>query len=184
MQQQLRDLDKRQAARHLRLDLALLSVLVLIVAKFGDWRGLVDGAAAFLRAFPDHYTPVFDFVHGRMDPYLAICLFTADIYFLLKTYYIERVTVLNAHKKYSAHRTTAFVAIHGIGSTLEFTLGLLAVLRPDSKLLAYCTALLAFFVNIPTGFMLSPGVFGEERSGSNSITNLQEYKSSQENKVI
>ena len=43
----------------------------------------------------------------------------------------------NAHKKYKALKTTLFVKIHGSGSSLEFVLGLFAVLFPENKGFAY-----------------------------------------------
>jgi len=183
---------------HTILDASLVACIAAVVGLYGDPCGLAQGLLEFLRAFPDHYKPVFDFVAEPMNPLLAVCLWFVDVYFLLKTYYLEKLTVTNAHKKYKAHRTTIAVAIHGLGSAVELTVGLLAVLAhakvaptaagwlgistspeanshlpqslglahlvallsPWKDQLAQATAFLALFVNVPSGLVLNPNVFG------------------------
>jgi len=39
-----------------------------------------------IRQFPDHYTPVHDYINNHMNPILATVIFVLDIYFVLKTY--------------------------------------------------------------------------------------------------
>ena len=82
------------------------------------------------------------------------------MYFVVITYYLEKPAVAAAHKKYTAHGTSKFAMIHGMGSCVELTLGLAAVLRPENPWLAKATAYLALGVNLPTGWMLTPRVFG------------------------
>lgn len=146
---------------HLLLDLALLASLAVTCYTLADLEALFSAGKKLVEGFPFlHYKPVYDFTTTQFPPAIAVSMFVVDLYFLLKTYVLERVVVDNAHKKYRAHKTTVFVAVHGSGSSLEFALGLAAVLRPESKLLAHATALLALLVNVPSGFALNPGVFG------------------------
>lgn len=182
---------------HVLLDASLAVAVVTVVTLLvpGGVASLLCSGVDFLRAFPDHYQPVFDFVSSPMDPVLAIVVWLVDVYFLVKTYCIEGLAVRQAHKKYAAHRTKAAVAVHGIGSTLELLVGLLAVLslahpeaeatrRPVARpagmdeassallrqlltflaqhqlLLCRSTAVLALLVNVPSGLVLTPGVFG------------------------
>ena len=74
--------------------------------------------------------------------------------------FMFRLYSLLLYGEYKSHGSELFIAAHGIGSTLEFCIGLAAILNPDSKQLAHSTAFLALFVNIPTGFWLTPRVFG------------------------
>ena len=82
--------------------------------------------------FPDHYTPVHDFINHPMNPTLATLIFIADLYFVLKTYVLEKPVVDVAHKKYASLGTTLFMAAHGIGSMSELTLGYMACLDPSN----------------------------------------------------
>jgi len=140
--------------------------LAAVVVAFGDpsWRSLhrwsVDIAGVDWSKFPDHYTPVFDFVTTPMNKTLAATIYVVDIYFLLKAYYLERGVVTRAHKKYEAHKTTAVVAVHALGSIVELTVGCLATIYPEKAHLARVAAYLCLFVNVPTGFILTPRVFG------------------------
>ena len=95
-----------------------------------------------------------------MNPTLATIIFILDIYFVLKTYVLEKHVVDKAHKKYASLGTSLFMAIHGIGSMLELTVGYLAVLDPSNVNLAKATAFIALFVNLPSGAIMTPKVFG------------------------
>ena len=110
--------------------------------------------------FPDHYTPIYDFVKEPMSPVVAVSVYVIGIYFLVKTYYLERDVVGRAHKKFAAHKNKLPVAIHGIGSMVEMLVGCIAVCNPESEALAKTAACLALFVNIPSGFWLTPRVYG------------------------
>jgi hypothetical protein len=106
------------------------------------------------------YQPVYDFVSTPMNPTLAIVLFIIDVWSILLAYYIERPAVKNAHKKYAAHGTSYAAMIHGIGSCVELAVGLAAVLRPDVPAIAKATAYIALLINLPSGWIMTPRVFG------------------------
>ena len=95
-----------------------------------------------------------------MNPTLATLIYLADIYFIFKTYALEKRVVDVAHKKYAGLGTTLFMAFHGVGSFSELTLGYLACVYPSSSSLARATAYLALLVNLPSGFVMTPKVFG------------------------
>ena len=180
---------------HTSLDLLLLVSLTLTAFLLGDVRAFLNETASFVQAFPfDHYRSVFDFTTPpeggptgpggtRFPPALATGMLLTDVYFLVKTYVLEKPTVDHAHKKYVAHRNTVFVAVHGIGSSLEFLTGFLAVvgmsscsstsLMSSSRVTAVSgssqqwwivparmSALLALFINVPSGLVLNRRVFG------------------------
>ena len=50
--------------------------------------------------------------------------------------------------------------IHGVGSSIELFVGMCAILLPEWSSLAYLSAALALLVNVPSGFMLTPRVYG------------------------
>jgi len=158
---QLVDSPDHRKPSHILTDLILLICISFTIWYYGNGDYLFNGFCSWCKSIPfSHYQPVFDFTSKPMDPALAWMLWIIDMYFLVKTYYLERMVVTNAHKKFKAHGNTAIVAVHGIGSSLEFCIGLAAVLNPDKPYLAKITALLALCVNVPSGFMLTPRVFG------------------------
>ncbi|CAJ1390198.1 unnamed protein product [Effrenium voratum] len=113
-----------------------------------------------LQDFPDHYQPVYDFIRHPMPPAIAVSVYIVGVYFLVKTYFLEREVVGRAHKKFQAHGNKLPVAIHGVGSVVEMAVGCAAVCNPDSELLAKAAAYLALFVNVPSGAVLTSRVFG------------------------
>ena len=100
----------------------------------------------------------FDFVSNPMNPTLAMVMYCFDVYFVLLLTGRSGWR-LRAHKKH-AHKTYWAAAIHGMGSCVELTVGLFAVIRPESVVLAKITTYIALFINLPTGFMMTPRVFG------------------------
>mmetsp|Transcript_945 Transcript_945/g.2760 ORF Transcript_945/g.2760 Transcript_945/m.2760 type:complete len:647 (-) Transcript_945:371-2311(-) len=97
---------------------------------------------------------------ASMRPSLCVLTYVWTVYFLLKAYYVERRTVKRAHKKFVAHGTNHIAHLHGLGSSLELTIGMFAILRPDMPSLAYVCVALAMLINVPTGFLMTKGVFG------------------------
>lgn len=175
---------RKRNPKHLALDTFLLAAVGFTVSQFVP-NGLA-GVDFGLSGFPNHYTPVFDFIKSPMDPSLALVIWMAGIYFLFKAYVLEGNAVAEAHKKYRAHGTRLAAIVHGTGSVLELTLGFLAVLsladtkiapgaatarsamlnnvcralKPYAKTLCQANALLCLLVNVPSGLILNPGVFG------------------------
>jgi hypothetical protein len=147
---------------HARLDALLVASLVVAVAMYEEdpIAYILNIPRALFGNFPAHYEPVFDFIKNPMDPLLAVSIYLVGMYFLIKTYHLERGVVGRAHKKFKAHGNKTPVAIHAIGSVIEMAVGLAAVLRPDNQMLAYGAALLALFVNVPSGAILTPRVYG------------------------
>ena len=150
-------------ASHALLDSVLLISLVSAVYLLTDgpkaaWTAIGDQFR--FKDFPNHYTPVFNFVHHPMPPVLAVSIWIIGIYFLIKTYYLERGVVMNAHKKYTAHRNNLTVLIHGVGSVVEMAVGCAACCNPQNEMLARATAYLTLFVTVPSGAILTPRVFG------------------------
>ena len=113
-----------------------------------------------LMNFPNHYTNVYDFINNPMPSFIAYSIYIIGIYFLIKTYILEGDVVKRAHKKFAAHSNTIPVMIHGIGSIIEMTIGCIAVCNPNNPLLSKITAYIALFINIPSGAILTPRVFG------------------------
>jgi hypothetical protein len=167
--------------KHVLLDASLVGFIAGATLCFGDTTFIAETVKTWLTSFPLHYDPVFDFIKSPMSPLLAVSLYAVDVYFLVKTYVLEKMVVNRAHKKYKAHKTNKVMALHGIGSALELTVGTLAVmslatvktgasatlldkfvgvLAPHSKALCVFTALLGALVNVPAGLILTPGVFG------------------------
>jgi hypothetical protein len=173
------------------LDGSLVVAVVAAGALFGSTEkrtspyGFLLSCKEWVAAIPgSHYEPVFDFIKSPMTPLMALVLYIVDVYFLLKTYYLNKVVVHNAHKKYVAHKNDHIIALHGIGSATELTLGTLAVialagksvaslgpkanwleklatsLDPYSKGLCIASALLGVLINVPSGLQLTPGVYG------------------------
>mmetsp|Transcript_8996 Transcript_8996/g.29748 ORF Transcript_8996/g.29748 Transcript_8996/m.29748 type:complete len:649 (-) Transcript_8996:390-2336(-) len=97
---------------------------------------------------------------ASMRPSLCVLTYVWTVYFLLKAYYVERRTVKRAHKKFVAHGTNHIAHLHGLGSSLELTIGMFAILRPDMPSLAYVCVALAMLINVPTGFLMTTRVFG------------------------
>jgi len=102
----------------------------------------------------------FDFVASPMRPSVCVLTYVWTVYFLFMTYYVERRTVKRAHKKFVAHGTNHIAHLHGLGSSLELTIGMFAILRPDMPSLAYACVALAMLINVPTGFLMTTRVFG------------------------
>ena len=86
---------------HKILDIFLLACILTNVWYFELGNYLLQGTIDFISNYPDHYEPVFDFISTPMSPPLAVTLWIIDMYFLLKTYYLEKRVVMNAHKKVS-----------------------------------------------------------------------------------
>ena len=95
-----------------------------------------------------------------MNSYVCMCVYLTTIYFLFKTYYVEKAVVVRAHKKYKAYNVSKYVLMHGIGSSIELTLGAFVILYPHYVGLTYLCAIIGLFINIPTGFILTSTVYG------------------------
>merc|ERR1712070_53413 len=93
------------------------------------------------------------------NKFVAISTLLTGWYFLIKTYYLERGVVNRAHKKYAVHNNKLAVAAHGIGSSLEITIGCFACCYPQKTILTKMSLALAIN-NVLSGFKLTPGVFG------------------------
>lgn len=145
--------------KHKMLDCMWLAMLVLAAFKFGNPKEMIKTFLKGLREFPMHYTPVFDWKKDPMNKYVAISTMMTGWYFLLKTYWLERNVVHTAHKKYKAHNNKLAVAMHGMGSSAEITLGCLACCYPKRIILTKMSLALAIN-NVISGFILTPGVFG------------------------
>ena len=140
--------------------IAVFSAYALICWKFSGISTFIGYLFNNLIHFPNHFTPNYDFVNAPMHPYIAQVTYCITLYFLVKTYYVEKQVVKRAHKKYKAHEVSNYVKLHGIGSSIELSLGTLAVMYPDKTWIAYICAIIALINNIPTGFVLTPGVYG------------------------
>jgi hypothetical protein len=145
--------------KHKLLDLAFLLSLLVAAFKFGDPKDFIRNVIEGLKVFPMHYTPVFDWKKQPMNKFVAVATWMTGVYFLLKTYVVERGVVDRAHKKYKAHNNTLAVAMHGSGSALEISIGCLACCYPKKTIYTKLASALAIN-NIITGFVLTPGVFG------------------------
>ncbi len=88
----------------------------------------------------------------------ALLMFAADLW-VWSLYYTEREAARHAHKKYIAHSTLNVVAIHFVAGVTETILGLLYCLGKGDWY-ATSAAYVALFLHIPTGFYLSPKVWG------------------------
>ncbi|GMH53317.1 hypothetical protein TL16_g01424 [Triparma laevis f. inornata] len=97
------------------MDALFVASLALATCYFNDpvW---MAGPMHFSKEFLDHYTPVHDYINNPMNPTLATLIFLTDIYFVLKTYVLEKPVVDVAHKKYTSLGTYLSMAAHGIGS--------------------------------------------------------------------
>lgn len=146
---------------HETLNKILGVALVLAAFKFSNPAGLPKKFIAWIKGFPDIYTPQFDWINKPMDKFVAVSVWIAGVYFLLKTYVIKnsREVVDRAHKKYVAHKNMWAVILHGVGSALEMSVGCLACCRPDKPVYTKIATALAIN-NVATGFVLTPGVFG------------------------
>jgi len=151
--------EKRFQLTHKMLDRALLGALVLAAFKLGDPMAYLRTILTGIQMFPNHYTPVFDWKKKPMHKFTAVATWLVGVYFLIKTYVIERVVVSRAHKKYKAHSNTLAVALHGAGSSLEMSVGCLACCYPERTIYTRVASALAIN-NVVTGVILTPGVFG------------------------
>lgn len=143
-----------------RIFIVILSILLISSWKFGGLVEYVNYLYQNFKLFPNHFTPNTDFITTEMHPLLCMNIYAVTVYFLIKTYYVERKVVDRAHKKYNAHNVSIYVMFHGIGSAIELTLGMIAILYPERYFLAYLSAGIALLNNIPTGFALTSGVYG------------------------
>ena len=75
---------------HAALDTMLFISIGLVLYVWSDPTSLLMSAIDWLSSFPNHYEPVFDFIKEPMSPALAISLWIIDMYFLIKTYVVER----------------------------------------------------------------------------------------------
>merc|ERR1712178_28380 len=140
-------------------DRTLLVALLLAAFKFGDPAAYLKKIFAGFMKFGNHYTPVFDWKKKPMDKFVAASVWLTGIYFLIKTYVVEREVVQRAHKKYAAHNNKLAVAAHGIGSVLEISIGCLACCLPSRTIWTKIASAVAVN-NIISGFILTPNVFG------------------------
>ena len=74
-----------RARKHRALDAGLALALAATLKAHGELGNVVPALVRWLKAFPNHYTPVFDFVSKPMSPALAVSIYATDVYFLLKT---------------------------------------------------------------------------------------------------
>merc|ERR1719478_1257885 len=88
-----------------------------------------------------------------MNKFVAVSTWLLGVYFLVKTYVVEKSVVDQAHK------TTTAVALHGTGSALEISIGCLACCYPERTIFTKIACALAIN-NVLTGVVLTPGVFG------------------------
>ena len=105
-----------------------------------------------------HFHAPHDWESDPMQTSTACILFCADLW-VWSMYYSEREVAVHAHKKYTAHRNTAVVAVHFVAGVTETVLGLLYLLN-YGEWCARVSALVAIGFHIPTGFYLSPKVWG------------------------
>lgn len=150
---------KKFKLSHTVLDSTLLSAIVVAAFKFGDPKAYLKKIIAGMKMFPMHYTPVFNWKKEPMHKFVAVSTWLVGVYFLIKTYVIEKGVVKQAHKKYKAHNNTLAVALHGAGSSLEMSIGCLACCYPERTIYTKIASALAIN-NVATGVVLTPGVFG------------------------
>ena len=74
-------------------------------------------------------------------------------------YYTESAVAKRHGKKFLAYKTNRTVIIHAIGGVLETVTGFYYIHTGNIKY-AYFSAYIALFVHIPTGFILTPKVWG------------------------
>mmetsp|Transcript_117809 Transcript_117809/g.367078 ORF Transcript_117809/g.367078 Transcript_117809/m.367078 type:complete len:300 (+) Transcript_117809:82-981(+) len=150
---------RRRELSHALLDSALLVALLAAFLKFGNLKTFFKRFMDGVKTFPNHYTPQFNWQKEPMSKLVAVSTWVTGVYFLLKTYVVEKDVVNRAHKKYTAHKNTLAVAAHGAGSALEITVGCLACCYPAKTAFTKVASALAIN-NVVSGFMLTPGVFG------------------------
>jgi len=80
----------RSKLTHAVLDRTLLVALLLAAFKFGDPAAYLKKIFAGFMKFGNHYTPVFDWKKKPMDKFVAASVWLTGIYFLIKTYVVER----------------------------------------------------------------------------------------------
>ncbi len=144
-------------------DYALCGATLFITYKsyyFGSLKDFISNMIHYAKMIPDHYNPYYDFISFSMNSYVCICVYITTLYFLFKTYYVEKAVVVRAHKKYKAYNVSKYVLMHGIGSSVELTLGAFVILYPHYVRLTYLCAIIGLFINIPTGFVLTSTVYG------------------------
>lgn len=140
--------------------IVVFSIYAIICWRFSGLSEFLRYLFDNLKQFPNHFNPNYDFITTPMHPYIAQVTYCVTVYFLVKTYYVEKNVVKRAHKKYKAHEVSTCIKLHGIGSSIELSLGTLAIMYPNQTWLAYICAFIALLNNIPTGFVLTPGVYG------------------------
>jgi hypothetical protein len=142
---------------HKVLDRSLAALLVAAAFKFGNPKAFLKTCteATWLTIGPK----AFNWKKNPMNKFVAVATWLTGVYFLIKTYVVERGVVQQAHKKYAAHNNKLAVALHGAGSSLEISLGCLACCYPKKTIFTKIASALAIN-NILTGFVLTPGVFG------------------------
>lgn len=151
--------DSEFRLKHKLLDSALIVALLAASFKFGERRVILKKLLEGLRKFPNHYVPVFNWQKDPMNKLVAVSTWLVGVYFLIKTYVVERGVVQQAHKKYAAHNNKLAVAAHGAGSALELSIGCLACCFPSKPMFTKLASALAIN-NVISGFVLTPGVFG------------------------
>ncbi len=153
-------IQQEKQRNHRILDGAFVTAIGVIALRFSKPAELLEKLKTTIALFPSsHYTPQYDWTKNPMPPGIAATVWTAGMYFLIKTYGIERDVVQRAHKKYAAHNNKTAVRFHGVGSVLELTVGAFACANPDKIMYTKIACLLAIN-NIISGFALTPGVFG------------------------
>jgi len=141
------------------LDTAFIAVVLAGAIKLGGAKAFLKQLLEGMRLFPMHYVPVFNWRKDPMNKFVAFSTWAVGIYFLIKTYVVERGVVQQAHKKYAAHNNKLAVALHGAGSALETSIGALACCFPNKHIFTKVASALAIN-NVVTGVVLTPGVFG------------------------
>jgi len=144
---------------HKMLDRTFVVSLILAALKSGNLKSFLRKVLDGLKMFPNHYTPQFNWQKNPMNKFVATSVWLTGVYFLIKTYVVERGVVDQAHKKYKAHKNLWAVALHGGGSALEISIGCLACCYPKKTIFTKIAAMLAIN-NVLTGLVLTPGVFG------------------------
>jgi len=102
-----------------------------------------------------------DWISRSMPLYAILAMFAADLY-TWSQYYTERQAVAHAHKKFAAHGISPAVYVHAAAGVAETLLGLAFLLDPvESRAgYAYAAALVAALLHVPSGFLLTPHVWG------------------------
>jgi hypothetical protein len=131
-----------------------------VIKLFLQWKeSLPSSLADVIAAGTEYRIPMQWSEHTRVPAWVAWYVFSVDV-FAWWVYYMERKLVKRKHMKFTAQKMYYVLAIHIISGLVETVLGLMSVLHPENKQLAYATAWVALCAHIPTNLMLSPHVWG------------------------